>query len=263
MNRCLYTLLGLFTLAQVSTVSAQGLKLQNLSDQDYNKVVDELSASFNHTSVSGASPLGHIFGFEVGLVGGTTQTPNINRLVHQSDPNTNVSSIPMAEILGVLTVPAGITVEAGLVPKVGKEDFHFRSMSLAVKWTATELLDLPFSLAVKGHVTGFNIDSKETISSVPTTYDYKSTIAGLTFLGSKDLGLVEPYAGLALLTGTGKMDVTGSSNFVNGQRSASAKRSTTEFLVGAELKLVFFKLGAEYARLFSTDRLAAKLSFTF
>src|ERR1700722_18384626 len=82
---------------------AQNLPLQNLDAGAMNEVVGDMSANFLHTSVSGASTLGHIWGFEVGLVGGQTQTPHLNDVVN-SAPNTdaNAGHLPNGEILGVL-----------------------------------------------------------------------------------------------------------------------------------------------------------------
>ena len=69
MNR-VRCLLALFCVATVATTFsgrafAQNLSFQNLSDEDFKKVVKDLSANFMHTSVSGASPLGDVFGFEL------------------------------------------------------------------------------------------------------------------------------------------------------------------------------------------------------
>ena len=136
-------------------------------------MVDDLSANFIHTSVSGASALGRLWGFEVGLVGGQTQTPNINRLVKTADPNSDSPHLPMAELLGVLTVPAGITAEIGLVPKVGSSEFRFNSLSLSAKWTINEVIALPLSVAVKGHLTTLSMDSEDVIdvsgTNIPVT----------------------------------------------------------------------------------------------
>lgn len=246
------------------------LNLQNVTADDYGKIVDELSADFMHTSVSGASALGHVFGFEIGVVGGVTKTPEINRIVHDSDPSLSVNSLPAAELLGVVTVPAGVTIELGVIPKVGSSDFHFNSLSLAGKWTANEVVELPLSLAVKGQVTTAQFSSQASIqsgvSTVDTTYKYKSTITAFTLLASKDFAIVEPYAGLGMVSSTGNMDVTGVAAFdpsFTGSQSASVKRSSTQFLAGAELKLLVVKLGAEYAHLFGTNRFTGKLSFYF
>src|SRR5437016_3186385 len=92
----------------------QTIPLQNLDEAEFKKVVGDFSTNFLHTSVSGASTLGHIFGFEIGVVGGQTKTPHIETLAHEVDPGAKADKIPQAALLGVLSVPLGFTVEANL-----------------------------------------------------------------------------------------------------------------------------------------------------
>jgi hypothetical protein len=267
MRRALAVVFGMLI-----SVAAYGetFNFQNVTGSDYGKIVDNLSADFTHTSVSGASPLGHIFGFEIGLVGGMTRTPEIHRVVHETDSTANVASIPGGELLGVVTFPLGITGELGLIPKVGSSTFKFNSFSVAAKWTVTELVELPLALAVKGQLSSSQFTSDAEIKSggntVDTTYKYKSTVTALTVLASKDFYLVEPYLGLGVVQGKGDLDVNGVAAFdpsFTAGNSASATRSSSQILLGAELKLVVFKLGVEYAHLFDTNRFSGKLSFYF
>lgn len=262
----LFLLAALFT----ANTQAQNLSFKLLDESDLEKVVGDLSATFNHTSVSGASSLGNIFGFEVGVVAGIAKTPEIDSFAQENGSTEKVDQIPHGEILGMLTVPAGITVEAGMIPKVGKEDFKFNTFSAAVKWTPTDVfLDLPLSLAVKAHLTKTNLSFKQTVSNIDTNFDYKNTITGLTLLASKNFVLVEPYVGLSYLKAKGELEYSGSpaspvfDPAYTAANSASASKSSTGFMVGAELKLIFFKLGAEYASAFGTSRYTGKASFYF
>ncbi|NJL24990.1 MAG: hypothetical protein HC902_07325 [Calothrix sp. SM1_5_4] len=263
------SLLGVLALVFSAAVHAQDIPLQNIDVDDFKKLVGDFSANSLHTSVSGAGSLGSIFGFELGLVAGMTRTPEVDRIVHEADASANAKSIPHAALLGVITVPFAITVEAGFVPKVGQDEFKFSSFAGAVKWTPTDLFfELPVSLAAKAHFSQARLDFKETIQSVPTTFKYENSIFGLTALVSKNLGIVEPYFGLGWLSGKGELDVNGSTNvFADvtyaASQSASATRTTTTWMLGAELKLLVLKLGAEYASLYGTNRYTGKLSFYF
>lgn len=251
------------------SAAAQDLTLQNLTAEDFKKIVKDFSAVFNHTSVSGASSLGDIFGFEIGVVGGITNTKRIDSLADSgSGTNQEADQIPHGELLGVLTVPFGITAEAGFIPKVGSDEFKFNTYTLAVKWTPTDIfLELPLSLAIKAHLTKTAAEFNQTIQNVPTKFDYDNTITGFTLLASKNFVLVEPYVGFQFLSAKGEMTVTGSTTVFDTSftqsMSADANVSSTGFLAGAELKLLFFKLGAEYATLFGTSRYTGKLSFFF
>jgi hypothetical protein len=247
---------------------AQDLTFQQLDQSDMKKVVSDFSAIFNHSSVSGASSLGTIFGFEVGLMGGITNTKRIDELADESGENQNADQIPHAAILGALTVPAGITVEGGFIPKVGNDEFKFQTMSLAVKWTPTEVfLDWPLSVAIKAHMTKTDAEFNQEIQTVATKFQYDNNITGFTLLASKSFVLVEPYIGVSYLQAKGDMKVTGSSAVFDpsftASQTASASTTSTGFMVGAELKLLFFKMGAEYASLFGTSRYSGKLAFYF
>lgn len=262
-------LLFCFLIATVGHVSfAQDLTFQNLNESDLKDIVKDFSAVFNHTSVSGASSLGTIFGFEIGVVGGVAKTPRIDALADQSGTDQDASQIPHGEIIGMITVPAGLTVEGGFIPKVGKEDFKFNTATLGLKWTPTDiLLALPLSLAVKAHYTKTNVDFHQDIQSVPTDFKYENSIFGLTLLASKSFVIVEPYVGVTYASAKGDLDVSGSTQVIDttfsASQSVSTKVSSTGFLVGAELKLLIFKAGVEYTRLFDTNRYTGKLSFYF
>src|SRR3954465_12082779 len=142
----LFCVLCLFLLSH--RAAAANIPLQNVTEDDLKSVVGDLSTNFLHTSVSGAGTLGHLFGFEVGLVAGQTATPHINTVAHKADPSVDAGKVPNAALLGVLTVPLGITGEVMLLPKSGGDDFKVRTLGLAAKWTITELFfsDLPLSL---------------------------------------------------------------------------------------------------------------------
>jgi len=248
-----------------SSAFAAGPTFQNLSDEDFKKVVQDMSANFTHTSVSGAAPLGDIFGFEVGLVGGMTNTPELNKFVKEVDASQSLDKVPHGEILGVLTVPLAITAEIGLIPKVGADEFKFSAYHLAAKWTPSELFfELPVDLGVKLQYSKVAAEFKDTINSIPTTFNYDESIFGVTALVSKSFAIVEPYFGLGYLSADGNMDVNIPNNVFTGNRtSASAKPTSTMFMIGTEVKLLVLKLGVEYMNAFDTDRFTGKLSFYF
>ena len=247
--------------------TAQSIPLQNLTDSDLSKIVGDLSVNFLHTSVSGASTLGHLYGFEVGVVAGKTNTPHLNEVANQvPGNNADAGKLYDAELLGILTVPLGLTVELGLVPKVGSSSFKFSAFSGAVKWTPTEvLLDLPVSLAGKLSFTTDSLTFNSTANGTPIDYSYSNSEIAFTALVSKNFAIVEPYFGLGYVSAKGRLSAD-SSIFNSGfttDTSASASRSGALWMIGAEVKLVVVKLGLEYMSLFNTDRVMGKVSVYF
>lgn len=262
--------LGLVTLALSFSAQAEEIQLQNLNKSDMQKLVGDFSANFLHTSVQGAGTLGDIWGFEVGLVAGVANTPHLNDLGKRANPSDppDLKRLPHAEVLGVVTVPFAITVEAGLIPKVGADEFKMSSFSLAAKWTPSELFfEWPVDVAVKLQATKTNANFNSTINNVPTKFDYDNTITAATAFVSKNFVVFEPYLGLGFASAKGDLSATGSTTVFNtaytASQSANEKKTSGLFILGSEAKLGLVKFGLEYTRAFETGRMTGKFSFYF
>ena len=239
-----------------------------ITKDDFDQIAKEVSANFTHTSVSGATSLGTIFGFQLGLVLGQTKTPGLNALAKRADQNINIDEVIHGGLLGQLTIPAGVTFETLILPAVGSADFKAKSTSLAAKWTLTEfLLELPVDLAVKGFYTKSELDTKQKISNAEQSISLDDKMMGLAVLVSKNFGIVEPYAGIIHNRASVDMGYSGGANIFSTtyttSQSASVNTTSTGYLLGAEVKLLFFHAGAEFTRLFGANRYTAKLAFSF
>ena len=259
---------ALFALFLSTSVSAQNVVFSQISKNDFEQIAREVSANFTHTSVSGASSLGSVLGLQFGLVLGQTKTPNLNTLVKRGDPNLNVDEIIHGGLLGQVSIPAGVTFEGLILPSVGSADFKARNTSLGVKWTLTQLLlDLPVDVAVKAFYTKASLHTKQRVGGVDQTIDFDDKMLGFAVLVSKNLGIVEPYFGLLQNKATSDMSYNGGANIFSStyttSQSASVNLHTTGYVLGAEVKLLFFNAGAEFTRIFGTNRYTAKLAFSF
>lgn len=277
---CVLTILcfGFFHLAPAQAATPN---FNALSQADFDAITLEFSANTNLHDVMPASSMGSIFGFELGLEGGLTRSPNTNAIVQRASPSTDVSSIPHAGILGALTVPLGITVEASVVPAITASTGSYSQYAVAAKWTATDILlpDLPINLAIRGFYSSMQLSFSQTINNSSTantpvnaTLSYKGSVTGFHFMVSpKFLPIVEPYAALGFVSGNGQLDVAAASasatifpGFPSGANtSATSSSSSSHFILGANVKLLVFVLGAEYARAFGTDTYTGKLSLRF
>ncbi len=255
-----------------TSVLAQDLALDNISEKDMEDIVSDFTSAFTHTSISGANTMGSIFGFEVGVIVGMASVDRIEKIAQREDPNSDVSGLPFGGLLGRLTVPFGITGEVLIIPEIGDEDFKFSNKSLALMWTPTETLlsFLPLSLAIKGHYTKTNMDFKipdAVTAGSDADASFENTIMGLQVLASKSFIIVEPYAGLGFIMGDGNLKYSGSGTIfdtaVTAGESASKKVDGAQFLLGANLNLLFFKIGVEYSNQLDADRYGLKLSAGF
>ena len=258
--------LFLFLLLSSFSTFANTPSLENLDQADVDAVTEELAANFVHTAVQPAGTLGSIFGFEVGLIAGVTETPEMERIVKETDPTTTVDMIPHAGILGVLTIPFGITGELTFIPERTISDVTIENTTFALKWTATDsVLSLPFDLAVRAHYSSNTFSYKDTISSVDTTVAFDTTSIGANVTAGIDLLIFEPYVGLGYVSSDSDVTLTGNVSIFNftTSSSASASHSGAHFFAGTNINLLFLNIGAEYANIYGNSRYTAKLSVGF
>src|SRR5687768_15622569 len=84
---------------------AQSLKFDQIDQSDLDAITKEFTANFAHSTVSGASSLGDVFGVEVALIGGMTKTPEIDRRVKEVDANASVGQLANAVLAAQFSVP--------------------------------------------------------------------------------------------------------------------------------------------------------------
>lgn len=257
-----------------SAAFGAGPGFTNLTQDDFDKVINELSANSTFHSVTGAGSLGSVFGVEVGLVGGLTNTPEINRLSKTVDASADVGRLPHASLLAAVSVPLGFTGELLVFPSVSVGDIKYQQFGGAIKWTATEALVLPFNLAARAFITKNEISFKQTLNNATTgnvpvevTVAQENSQAGLQLLVSPNLPVFEPYAGIGIVSAKGKVAMTGATTgtifgFTSAQNAESSP-SSTQYLLGLNVNLLILNIGIEYSRAFGTDSYNAKFGFKF
>jgi len=259
------SILSLMATFAPSFAFAQSASIVNLSDADFSDLSKEFSGNFMHHSVQGAAPLGNIFGFEVGLVGGQQGSPVLDR-ISKSAGGSGVSNMYHAGLLGVVSVPLGITGEIMMIPKTTSNDAEISMTSVALKLSLnTELLKvIPFNLALRGLHSTSKFSFTQTIPSVGSaTVDDEVQTTGLQILASPSLPIVEPYAGIGFLSSKNKLGSSQGSVFADGSTSKDKTNSATQILLGVTANLLFFHVGAEYSNAFGASAYTAKLAFGF
>ena len=260
----------------LSSAFAAGPNLDNLTVAEADEVSKEFSSNFIHTTVSPASPLGDVFGFEVGIIGGLTDSPAIDRLSKQVDPTSDdIDKLPHAAIYGAVSTPFGLTAELNLIPGVDVADVELQHVSLGVKWTFSKYLDfLPLDAALRLHGAKSEMSYSDVINNASTgntdvnatvAFDTTSLGANLTF--SKKFFIIEPYAGFGFIKNSTDISVEGSAsisifNFTTAS-TYETDSSGFHYFLGANLNLFIFKFGAEYSNVDGIDRMSGKLSFYF
>ncbi len=258
--------LALFLLSSVKAYSA--ITLNNLTQDDVNNISKEFASNFTHTIVAPASSYGKIFGFEAGLVGGATKTPNIQKTAKKFDASSNVSVIPSGGVVAGVSIPLGITGELNLVPKITTSDVTFQNASVALKWTCTALIpDAPFDLAIRVHGGSSKLSYYSVINNINTQTSWKNKTTGYNVELSKKLLFIEPYVGMGQVSATTDIGVNSSTNqsiftFTTANKF-SASNSGSHIYGGLNLNLFILKIGAEYSRIMGATKAMAKLSLYF
>ncbi len=255
---------------------AGDIQLDDLTQQDVDNISEEFSANFVHTTVSGAKPLGSVFGFEVGVIGKVSDAPKLGELVKEQSSSADISSVYDAGLMAQVSVPFGITGELVYLPEMSLADIKASRTSLGLKWTLSDsILPIPFmNVALRAHYSMAELKYADVINNTSTgNLDVNSEIGvetssyGANVTVSFDLLALEPYAGIGYVSSDTDINVNASGgtsifNFTSAQ-SASSSSSGLHYFVGAQANLLFFKLGAEYSNVYGVDRVAGKISFGF
>lgn len=249
----------------------------NITPGEFDNIVRELSANFAYSSQTPASSLGGLWGFELGLVGGITKTPEILNIVKKADPAFKEDKFPHAGVLARVGAPFGLTAEAVILPKISVSDLDLSQYGGAVMWTVTDVFfkQLPVNVAVKGYLNKTKLSFKQAVQrqgfagTVNGRITFDDTNLGGQLLVSKRLSVFEPYVGVGYAKSSGELSVTTDdinymgTIFSTGGQSGKSKPSSAQLLAGVDVRLLFISLGAEYQRSFGTDSLSGRLSFRF
>ena len=234
----------------------------NLTQSDYEKITREFSSNFAHHSVQGANTLGSIFGFEFGVLLGLTKSPDSDAIAKAGTPPGELSNLPHGGLFAAVSIPLGFTAEVVMIPKTSTSDSEFQTSSIALKWTSNNAFPvLPINLALRASVATSYFSFNQTVSGVATKVENKNSVNGLTLLLSPKLPIIEPYVGIGYLSG--KNTLSGTVFTYSASSSADATATSTEYILGATARLLFFTFGAEYYTSFGTNGYTAKLGFGF
>ena len=255
------------TILMMASQSFANIALTDISERDLEAIVQEFSSNFAHTTVTGANTEGSIFGFQVGLIGGLTNTTNLDKLVKEVDPSADTAYFPHGGLFGVVSVPMGFTLEALLIPGLNAAGADFSSTGMALKWTLTETIPLPVDIALRGHYTTTQLEYNQVIGGVPTDVEYSNTTMGLQAILGVNLRIIKPYIGVGTIQGDGEITVKGTQTIFDSSFTTSNKASKavsdTQTLAGVEVSLLLIKLGLEYSSQFGADRYTFKLAAGF
>lgn len=263
-----FKMIASWSVFSLSLAAHAGPSFTSITETDFENITKEMSANFTHNSLMGASKLGTIFGFQVGLVGAQTASPKSDEIAKRTS-GSDLANLYNMGLMAAVGIPFGVSAEAVIIPKMTSSDASINATSLGLKINMNELIPvLPINLAFRGIYSTAKFSFSQTISSSTASVENSTTVSGLQMLLSPMIPIVEPYVGIGALSGKNELSVTGTtgtvfdSSFTSSQ-SSSKTVSTVQYLAGVEVNLLVLKLGAEYSQQFGTSRTGIKLSFGF
>lgn len=241
-------------------------KLDSISEDDMKTITKAMGANFTHNSMLGASKMGTIFGFQVGLVGAQTDVSDLNDIAKRE--GGKIESLYNAGLMGAVGIPFGIAFEAVIVPTLKADDAKLASNSFAIKWNINDVIPiLPVNLALRGFTSNASFKFSQTVSSTLQTVENETSVSGAQLLFSPMFPLIEPYIGVGMLNAKNKLSVTGSTSIFDTAYTAATSNSETvsgtQVLAGVDINLVLLKIGLEYSSAFDNQRYGFKLGFGF
>lgn len=248
------------------TVFAGTPDFRNLTADDVDRISEEFHANFVPTTISGASNMGRLWGFEVGLVASRTDVPEIKK-----ESNDDFSELYNAALFGRLDVIYGLGAEVTMMP-LSLGSLEFKTYSLGFKWTLTEVFKaIPFNIKLRAYYNTANIKYEDSNSFGDTDIEYDLDAKGVDVTFSKKILLVEPYVGIGYVegesdlraTGTGAAGFFGPQGVAQGNEYENVKSSGMHYFAGVRANLIAIDVGLEYARILGKDRISAKLGFGF
>ncbi len=240
---------------------ADAPQLTNLTSNDIKAVINDLASNLVPTNVSGASTLGKVFGFRIGVIAGATDTPAIARLT-----NNEVDQIPLAGVYAKIGVPLGFSFDLMLLP-LDLGDFSYSYKSIGVQWTFSELLNLPVNLQLRANITSNEMQWTVVDSSTSSEVTYDHDSFALSLVASKSFLVFEPYFGLGYVSGENDFNATGTATVFDTSVTASQREGVTTsdlyYFLGLDVNLVFLQLGLEYGQQLDNSRIIGRLTFGY
>lgn len=252
----------LVLIAFFQEASAGGIELEDLNAQQTKRVIEDLNAHLFPTTVTPASSLGKYFGMELGVLGGYSDSPEIDKL-----DSSDISKIPHAALLAIVHLPYGLGIEYSTLP-IDTGDFYYKYHVTGLKWTLTDLWDkFPVDLRLRAQYAKGSLSYEQKVSDVPVEVDYLYSAWATNITISKKLFILEPYLGLGYLSSSNDLKATGAASIFNISVTASdredIKLNYFYALYGLQLDLGYVHTALELAQVNSRKKVSFKLSLAF
>lgn len=243
---------------------------KNFGQDEFNLISKDLSSAFAHTTNSGGSSLGKIWGVEAGIVAGILEANNLKEIAEQVSGETQdeLAYLPYAGIIAGVSLPFGIGGEMSMIPSTDLGDGSLSNLSTSLRWSVTDFIPIVGTFSPVKIVARMSVGKTEMDYTFSTTgsstekadFSIKNTEFGLT--AGFNMFIVEPYIGLS--TVKTKSTIHASTDLalpgVETDRTLTSDISGMRTIAGVLLKLPLLRIGLEYSNMQSSNRYTLKIS---
>ncbi len=253
-------------LAALSTSAfSSDIEFQALTKKQVEDITTEFAVNFSHTVVAAPETDG-LWGVEVGVIGGTTGSPELKNAVNDAGGDgKDFKSVYHAGLAARVHIPFDLYAEVSVLPEREISGINVGARSLGVGWNAGASFGLPLDLAIGANASSSAIDFEQDISGVPAKIDIESTTRVLYVGVSKSFLFVTPYAKVGTARQESDVEVKGVGTIFGYtlKQKDDAEKTGGYLAAGLNLQLFFFKLGFEYQQMLDVKRASGKLSLDF
>lgn len=248
-----------------SNLMAVGPQFSNLSKNDVENVAREFSATFSHTGVSAPETDG-LWGLEVGALAGQSKTADLASVIDRSGgKGSDFENLYHAGLMVRAHFPLELFAEVTLLPEQDFSDVKVKNTTYELGWNAGRFFNLPLDLALGANFANSTLSFSQAASgSTPaSTVDIDSKTNILWIGASKSFGPLTPYVKLGQAKADSDVKATASIFQYTGSQNEEVMSDGGYFAVGANLQLLFIKLGVEVSQIMEVQRASAKISLDF
>ncbi len=253
------------TFFTISSAYSADIQLRDITSQQVNDLTKEFGVNFSHTAIAAPETDG-LWGVEVGIAGGTTQSPNFSDIVDASGgKGSELKNLFNVGGIARIHVPFEIFVEATLLPEQKVSDIKLHSSSYAIGWNFGRVIGLPLDLAAGYNYGSGELSFHQDAQGIEPAADVKLTAnTSVYWLGiSKSFWIFTPYFKLGTSNISGNLDASIDIYDYTNEKKQSTDSSGSYFAGGINLELGIFKVGIESSKTQDVKRVSGKLSLDF
>jgi hypothetical protein len=242
--------------------------LQNLTKSEVEDVSKEFAANFSHTTVSAPTTEG-IWGLEAGILAGRIASPALKEVVDSAGgEGSDFSYTYHAGVFARAHFPLDLFAELTYLPAMTIEEVDVENKSIGFGWNAGGFFGLPLDLAIGAAFSNAEVSyTQGATPSFPGESQIKVTPKSqMYFVGmSKQFLFFTPYAKAGVARSTTDVSVNTNFPLFSFTNDQSETLTSTGFygVIGANVQLLFLRLGIEAARILDVQTLTGKLSLSF